>query len=364
MLGGDAHHTVLVKGEFVATFLYHRIPPGLSTPLHSSSLPPYYLPGLDFALLEQRKAKLAQSPAAADDDLESAFLEASISVPRKKTREELVKELKQARSSAFAPPARDGLERAKMAGKFKPIGAPDKPVEKEKTKKKKRAKDGADNGERKKKKRKIESEPAVTTEVQRNGDEDAKTLEQKVSGVTPSGDTEATLPAPTKQKAPTPSPIDDDDDIFADAEEYKGLEVSDDDDDEEEGPKTPSKPSGRHSPSAGSLSNDPIRNWFGEPVEPDNPPSSSEPPVLTPALVAPSSASSIKPHPRREEHEGDLIEGATLRGLASSTVPSIKDLLAMDEAAEREEKRKAKKEKNKAKKKLSEDTKLDREVKK
>jgi IK cytokine len=307
---------------------------------------------------------MAQSQVAADDDLESAFLEASIPAPKKKTREELVKELKQARSSASAANVtQDGLDRAKIAGKFKPIGAPDNPLEKSKTKKKKRAKDGEEDRGRKKKKRRIESEP--TAEAQGNGNENDVTPEQKVSDEIPNEDDKTTRLGPTKQKAPTPPPPDDDDDIFADAGEYKGLEISDEEeeDDKEERPKTLSKPSGHHSPPAGSLSDKPIHNWFGKPIEPDKPPVSIKPSSIAPAPVVSLSASSSKPQSRHEEHGDDLIEGAKLRGLTSSAVPSIKDLLAIDEAAEREEKRKAKKEKKKAKK-LSEDAKLNREVKK
>jgi len=260
--------------------------------------------------------------------------------------------------------AQDELDRAKMSGKFKPIGAPDKPLEKVKTKKKKRAKDGAEDGERKKKKRRIESEPAA--EAQRNGDETDKTLEQKLSGEVPNEDTKVTRLGPTKRKAPTPPPSDDDVNIFADAGEYKGLEISDDDDndsDKEERLKTLPTPSGRHSPPAGSLSKKLIRNWFGEPVEPDKTPVSIRSSSIAPAPVVSLSTSVSMPQSRREEHGDALIEGARLRGLASSAIPSIKDRLAIDEAAEREEKRKAKKEKQKAKK-VSEDAKLNREVKK
>lgn len=307
---------------------------------------------------------MAHVQVAADDDLESAFIEASVSVPGKKTREGLVKELKLARSSAPAVHvAQDGLNRAKMTGKFKPIGAPDKPLEKEKTKKKKRAKDGAEDGERKKKKRKIESESAAKAE--RNGDENDKVTEQKASEEIPNEDSKATRLGPTKRKAPTPPPLVDDDDIFADAGEYEGLELSedDDDDDKEERPKTLPKHSGRHTPPAGLVSDDrPTRNWFGEPLEPDKPPASIKPTNVPLAPVVSLSASSSMPQSRREEHGSDLIEGAKLRGLTSSAVPSIKDLLAIDEAAEREEKRKAKKEKKKVKK-LNEEAKLNREVK-
>ena len=74
-LGGDADHTVLVKG-------------------------------LDFALLEQTKAKLAATDSVVDDEvLESAFLEGSSSapsIPRKRTREDILKELKEKRGKGGA----------------------------------------------------------------------------------------------------------------------------------------------------------------------------------------------------------------------------------------------------------------------
>jgi len=356
MLGGDALHTVLVKGELVTASLDDLdIVHQFTHLLFFLSI----LPGLDFALLEQQKAKIPQSQPAADDDLESAFLEASISVPRKKTREELLKELKLARSSASVTHvAEDGLDRAKMAGKFKPIGAPDKPLEKEKTKRKKRTKDGAEDGERKRKKRKIESEPA--TEAQINRDENDKAREQKVFEEMPKEDSKAVPLGPTKRKAPTPPPLDDDDDdIFAEAGEYKGLELSDGDEEDNNKEERPN----RHSPPAGSLSDKPIRNWFGEPMEPDKAPAPIKPSIVPPAPVVSLPASSNRPQSKREERGDDLIEGTKLRGLTSSAVPSIKDLLAIDEAAEREEKRKAKKEKKKEKK-LNEDAKLNREVKK
>src|SRR5258706_12819304 len=303
---------------------------------------------------------MAHVQVAADDDLESAFIEASVSIPGKKTREGLVKELKLARSSASAVHvAQDGLDRAKMTGKFKPIGAPDKSLEKEKTKKKKRAKDGAEDGERKKKKRKIESEPAAKAE--RNRDENDKVTEQKVSEEIPNEDPKATRLGPTNRKAPSPPPLVDDDDIFADAGEYDGLKLTEDDDDDddekEERPKTLPKLSGRHSPPAGSVSDRPNRNWFGEPLEPDKPPAFIKPSSVPLAPVVSLSASGSMPQSSREEHGGDLIEGAKLRGLTSSAVPSIKDLLAIDEPAEREVKRKATKLQTKVKK-LNEEVKL------
>ena len=70
-LGGDSEHTVLVKG-------------------------------LDFALLEQTRARVAAEAAATEDvSLEEAYME-SVAQPKKRTREEILRELKSKRGSAPA----------------------------------------------------------------------------------------------------------------------------------------------------------------------------------------------------------------------------------------------------------------------
>ena len=114
-LGGDAAHTVLVKG-------------------------------LDFALLEQQRAKVSATDAAVDDEaLEAVFNDAgdpSVQpteekiTGKKRTREELLRELKVKRAKGEVAPASPvgdkAIEEAKKAGKFKPIGSGFKPIGKTK----------------------------------------------------------------------------------------------------------------------------------------------------------------------------------------------------------------------------------------
>ena len=69
-LGGDSQHTVLVKG-------------------------------LDFALLEQNRARVAAETAATEDvSLEQAFLE-SAAQPRKRTRADILRELIDSRYTVY-----------------------------------------------------------------------------------------------------------------------------------------------------------------------------------------------------------------------------------------------------------------------
>ncbi|KAH7926037.1 hypothetical protein BV22DRAFT_389638 [Leucogyrophana mollusca] len=136
-LGGDSEHSILVKG-------------------------------LDMALLEQNKARAV---ASTDDDetLEQAFIQVTSepTVSKKRTREDIIRELKEKRQIGAGPQAATSvakapedearvLEEAKKAGKFRPIGF--KPIgsQKDAKGKKKRAKEGDKDGERKKKRRKEE----------------------------------------------------------------------------------------------------------------------------------------------------------------------------------------------------------------
>ncbi|KAK0438104.1 RED-like protein N-terminal region-domain-containing protein [Armillaria borealis] len=123
-LGGDSEHTILVKG-------------------------------LDVALLEQNKVKAAAS-SVDDDTLEIAFLgEISEStVPKKRTREDIVRELKSKRSKTGDSQQPSATTDAPLpSSKFKPIGL--KPINQgdAETKKKKKVKK---NGDVEKKKRKVE----------------------------------------------------------------------------------------------------------------------------------------------------------------------------------------------------------------
>lgn len=275
-LGGDSEHTVLVKG-------------------------------LDFALLEQNKAKAAIS-ATADEDLEQAFTEA----PKKRTKEDIVRELKEKRAKEAALPNT----------KFKPIGF--KPVEEPK-KKKKKAK--AIEGEGKKKKRKQDAPPIAEPEPQ---------------PVPSSSSTH--LPEPQPVQEPEPA---EDFDIFEGAGEYGGLDVSDDDEsgDETTRPAVDDAPLVRPG------------HWFDEPSKSPDPDPVPEP----------SSQHQIQiPLPAESDDEQDVP--MRLVPLEGSSIPSIKDLLALDQSANKKRKRK---EKGKGKKddsgdaaKVSAEVKAERDYKK
>jgi IK cytokine len=257
------------------------------------------------ALLERNKAK-AFHAADDDDTLEKAFQEASAShVPKKRTREDIIRELKEQRKNGIVPPVdqpKDApLETAKQQGKFRPIGF--KPIGQSegKTRKKEKKSDT-----RKKKKEKSEEEPF------RVSAEPMITSEPQVAKIAES------LPSPRE-----------DFDIFQGVEEYDGLASEDD-----------GEPDQVHSGSgvqAASGSN----KWFlDEPIEGRAPfqarPSTpdQEPSVQANLVI-------------NEEQEEDFDEPIHLQPLASSAMPSITEFLALDDAAEKEEKKRKRKEKRK-----------------
>ncbi|KAF7985160.1 hypothetical protein HWV62_7736 [Athelia sp. TMB] len=282
-LGGDASHTILVKG-------------------------------LDVALLEQNKARLI--PEVDDETLEAAFTGAA--VPKKRTREDIVRELKAKRAGGGDVGGAEGangageikegtvtdLEGAKRAGKFKPIGF--KPIGGGDEKKKKRKeKEGGKDGERKKKKRKV----------------DAATAEP-VSELVPAPLAKP-IPLPVHEPEPEPEPVDEDLDIFADAGEYEGVDLSDDDEHDTGG-----------AAEEGEMDSTPLPlpslgGWFateeGE-AEPVHPPS---PPRRRPEDVRMRS-----PGPEDELDEDDERPPEMMRlvPLSSSAIPSIRDLLDADQA--------------------------------
>ena len=98
------------------------------------------------ALLEQNRARAAAATED-DDELEQAFIEAH---PRKRTREDIIAELKNKRHKSEGASELEGatgegadeqdatLEEAKKAGKFRPIGF--KPIGNAEGKKKKKVK--------------------------------------------------------------------------------------------------------------------------------------------------------------------------------------------------------------------------------
>ncbi len=313
-LGGDSEHTVLVKG-------------------------------LDFALLEQNKAR-ASAATEDDDALEQVFQEASSSVSKKRTREDIVRELKNKRQKSEAaedvPAVKPDapLEQAKKAGKFKPIGF--KPIGSTEGTKKKKAKakeEGAGAGVKKKKKKALtEGEP------KQEGEPRSLKLNE--------GDEASTSKVPVKAvPEPVPEPLDEDFDIFADAEEYAGVDLGDDDESDSEPTEKDDKQSTPpvDVPAKGK--------WFEiEDPEPGQ--------LETPATPEGNLKSPSTPPPEREDGEEQEEEEAPVRlvPLASSSVPSIRDLLAMDAEVGKREQRKAKKEKRKGG--LSAEGKIDRDYQK
>lgn len=313
-LGGDSQHTILVKG-------------------------------LDVSLLEQNKARAAASTEE-DDVLEQAFVEATgqvtepVTESKKRTREEIIREFKAKRQNGQTdqPPAsssvktieeeRLALEAAKQSGKFKPIGF--KPIGQEEKPKKRKVKSDK-NGE-KKKRRKVDMDSKQTgQEPDAVGESQAPAADKP-----PSAEERPKLP-----QEPEPEPLDEDFDIFAGAGDYQGI-PDDDEDSEGNGDVTThsadltSKP-----PEELSRPAQPVRGgWFGDAEHEPTPP---------PAMHA--SVPKSPPEEKVEEEE----EGGRLKGFESSALPSIRDFLAMQEAADKAEKRRARKEKKKKKKKGGDD---------
>lgn len=319
-LGGDSEHTVLVKG-------------------------------LDFALLEQNKARAVAGSAEDDDSLEQAFLETT--VPKKRTREEIVQELKNKRAKAGnvdenvgngeagGGAEEKGLEIAKKAGKFKPIGSGSKEGTKKKVKVKKVKKSAKES--------KIPEESKSPT-IDGNANKPAEPSQPAASS------------SNIKSKPiPEQEPMDEDFDIFADVGEYQGIDLGDDDSDSnsEEGETKQLKPPKDDKPTSQDESEDlPQKKWFDLDDEPRAP--------LPPPPSVPQANSNNSPLRRSHspstptiDHEptegrdaledGEMEEDKPMRlvPLSSSAIPSIKDILAMDDAVKKQDKRKAKKEKKK-----------------
>ncbi|CAE6417658.1 unnamed protein product [Rhizoctonia solani] len=308
-LGGDATHTVLVKG-------------------------------LDFALLEQQRAR-EELRDDLDDDLESAFQGKPVELPsieepsaptqaqgKKRTRAELLAELRQTRGTNADQGAKistkeeeiEALERAKQAGKFKPMGSSSfAPVEK-----------------KKKKKKKVVSEQEPQTKAAKANPPDIKesvvppstvTAPGKTADVTQDAGSKPNSSSPIHSVAPTSvpaAPVEDIEELdpFGDVGEYE-PDYGDDSD-----PET--KPKDTPQPSAAPGR----RNWFNDP-EPEPKPEPAKPPTPPPKI------------PEENEPEPGPSRAVRLEGLTSSAMPSISDFLAADKEEEARERKKARKEKNK-----------------
>jgi IK cytokine len=308
-LGGDSDHSILVKG-------------------------------LDIALLEQNKARLASASSKQDDEaLEEVFAQtaSTSSAPalKKRSRADIIKELKEKRANGgeLEQPKEEAVaERRPDSSKFRPIGFKPIGASPEKAKKKK----VREGGEPKKKKRKVN--PSATDVNEQIG--------QKDNATPPPADVEQSTSTSRPRQSIEPEPMEDDLDIFADAGEYKGVDLGSDDDNpggSDTGHERPPRPGPSVAP-AEDTSTPLRRGWFDDAVESELEVPQSKAPV---EQVEQRSA---VPETRMEAEEE---EAAHLVPLTSSAMPSIRDFLAMDEAVEREGKRKAKKEKRKGKNKGS-----------
>jgi IK cytokine len=310
-LGGDSDHSILVKG-------------------------------LDFALLEQNKARLASTSSKQDDEaLEEVFAQkaSTLSAPTstKRSRADIIKELKEKRTNGGGSEQSKEEAVAEMptnSSKFRPIGFKPIGTSTEEKVKKKKKKEGS---EPKKKKRKVE--PSTVDGGEETG------LKGVATSAPPSVERAASRSALTK---PIEAEAAEDDlDIFADAGEYKGVEVgSDDDDDDDKESATGHKRPPHAGPSVASTADASApsrRGWFDNDAAESEP----EPEPEVPPQKAPAEQPTPIPEAGVETEEEQL---ARLAPLTSSAIPSIRDFLAMDEAVEKEEKRKARKEKRKGNK--------------
>lgn len=311
------------------------------------------------ALLEQNKARTTLSSAEDDEILENTYMKAS-TVPKKRTRTDILNELKQKRSelgqacdqvdSRNAAQPKDGgeiLEEAKKQGKFKPIGF--KPIgnsgEREKRKKLKSGDGTAKDGERKKKKHKVEAEPQAERKTE---------LPSTAEILTPMPTTSKANTGPEPEPEPEPESLGDDFDIFAGAGEYEGIDLGNDDD-EEEGEVELELPTERGDTLLGLVSTVGSKGWFvteDDEIETTSIPSG---PIIqfSTSQGSGSQIPSAPPggRPRDDRYSdgqtGEVSDAVRLQPLSSSALPSIRDFLAMDEAAEAAEKRRKRKEKKK-----------------
>lgn len=283
--------------------------------------------GLDIALLEQNKARAAQTTGVDDDDsLEQAFQEVTTesSVPKKRTREDIIKELKEKRQQGGVEDvAKDEavlLEEAKKAGKFKPIGFKPIGAPAEAKKKKKKTGEIEKDGGRKKKKRKVDA-----------GNLDTREEEMPP----PSIPVDISPPKPTvSEPEPEPEPIPEDFDIFAGAEVYEGVDLGDDDE-EEEGQMQETPIPEQHQESV------PRAQWFTDDVPGED--RKPQQPDLTQLNKTVSNSHSPPAQSAMDEDDEETGHPTRLVPLSSSAIPSIKELLAMDGAQDKKKKWKDKK---------------------
>ncbi|GAA5922725.1 hypothetical protein JCM3775_006112 [Rhodotorula graminis] len=344
-LGGDAHHSVLVKG-------------------------------LDHALLARKKHEAALEADAELDDVEDALDEAFDAQPaapslpatgearggssgapagKGKSRNELLAELKAMRGGAEGGAAVVDEAGKGQPGRFKPIGADRKGKGKEGAAgpgagwKSVGGAGGDAGGEKKRRKKK---------KVAPGGDDSAATASAAPPGpaVPP--------PPPPQPAAPPPPPLDDfddDADIFGDVGEYGGLgDDSDSDDEAGAAPRLP--PPAPPVAAAGTAASTSAKRKYFDDDDADDLDLSTAPSAVA-DLAAKQAAADAAAALAGDEggasdgdgegaHSGDdesLRKPTRLQGLSSSKGPSARDLLEMDKEAEAEDKRKAKKAKRREK---------------
>ena len=216
--------------------------------------------GLDFALLEQQKLK-ASASAEVDDLLETAFQESSSKTTtqetRKRTREEIVSELKSKRlkGNDVPPTPQDDI---KQSGKFKPLGF--KPIGDSTSKDSKKLKKKGKVSDRKSK------APPSSTEGAKDALNSTTTQASKsdllISSAHKLPDTPNSIKMPSKEPDADAFPGEDLD-IFAGVDDYDGL--GDDDDDADDGDEI-KKPLAERQDVAPAV---PSRGWFEEDEEPE-----------------------------------------------------------------------------------------------
>jgi IK cytokine len=253
--------------------------------------------------------------AAYEDELEAVFAgkgpdSTTLAEPEpteSKTRSDILAKLKASRAAASSTTEAG----ADTASKFKPIGF--KAVGGGDVKKKKKRAEGAPEGERKKKKLKA----AVVLP------EEPEPLKASTSKV---------ISAPTLEP-----PADEElDDIFAGVDDYQGVDFGDSDDEVGERPDNVERIS-QEVEEGGRK-----RGWFDD--EPSPTPTAALPEIREPAEEGEEIEVLQEDKGAVEEDPSEAIK---LRPLASSSIPSVRDILAADDAIALEEKRKARREKRK-----------------
>jgi len=291
------------------------------------------------ALLEQNKAKALLSTVD-DESLEQAFqtVTSDAPVPQKRTREDIINELKEKRGAVPTESKSNGdlPETAKKKEKFKPIGFKPIGAAEERPKKKKKAISDKTDGERKKKRRRVEENGETNS---------AKEVETPIIPPPPTSPKPAGLTPLTTSAPPEDDPPDVDFDIFAGVGEYEGVDLEDEDGDEEVDVTAAKDDSAESEDNDRSMDVMPTvapKKWFK--TDEDHPRSSSK-------LPLPSAATHNQSPPRQSlygDEEGEAEEPTRLVPLSSSAIPSIKDFLAMEEAGDPKKKRKKGKRKKKS----------------